>query len=143
MSSKKYFIKPEDVETQVFDWGMIKWLSCPDVTGAEDASFGIVIIWPGKGHMRHNHPGREELIYVISGKGEQLVSPTKEPSEKDVRAELEPGMLVYIPRGYYHETINKGWDPMVALVIYTPPGPEKDIRALAEKVLPPGETPKF
>jgi len=32
---EKYFVEPDDVETQLFDWGMIKWLSAPKVTGAK------------------------------------------------------------------------------------------------------------
>ena len=70
----KRFVEPEEVETQLFDWGLVKWLSEPDVTNAKRFSFGVVFIQPGKGHMKHNHPGVEEIIYVISGEGEQMVA---------------------------------------------------------------------
>ena len=35
MAADLRFITPDDVETQVFDWGSIKWLSEIRVTGAD------------------------------------------------------------------------------------------------------------
>jgi len=67
------FVRPEEVETQVFPWGSIKWLSEPRVTGTERFTMGVVVLEPGKGHTRHNHPGVEEILYVVSGEGEQMV----------------------------------------------------------------------
>lgn len=52
----------DDVESLVFDWGTLKFLSAPEVTGAERFSFGMVVLASGKGHERHNHPGVEEDI---------------------------------------------------------------------------------
>ena len=40
------FVAPEEVETQVFDWGTIKWMSEPRVTEAERFSAGIVQLAP-------------------------------------------------------------------------------------------------
>src|SRR5262245_19318132 len=55
----KRFVAPDEVETMVFAWGTIKWLSETRVTGSGIAA-GVVILEPGKGHTRHNHPGSEE-----------------------------------------------------------------------------------
>ena len=44
----KRFVRPSDVETQVFDWGTIKWLSEPRMTRTERFSTGVVLIEPGK-----------------------------------------------------------------------------------------------
>ena len=63
----------DDVESLVFDWGTIKFLSEPEITGVESFSFGMVVLAPGQGHERHNHPGVEEIIFVMSGEGEQMV----------------------------------------------------------------------
>lgn len=114
----KRFVEPEEVETQIFDWGTMKWLSEPNVTNAERFSFEVVIIQPGKGVMKHNHPIIEEVIYVVSGEGEQMVA--------DERRQIKTGTLVHIPPNIYHETINTGWEPMKLVVIYAPPssGPE-------------------
>ncbi|MGA7124686.1 MAG: hypothetical protein WBZ19_00155, partial [Chthoniobacterales bacterium] len=57
----------DDVDRLEFDWGKIHFLSEPQVTNAERFSFGIVELAQGKGHARHNHPGSEEIIYVVSG----------------------------------------------------------------------------
>ena len=45
----------DDVESLVFDWGTLKFLSEPEVTGAARFSFGMVVLAPGKGHESHNH----------------------------------------------------------------------------------------
>jgi len=130
----KRFVEPDDVETQVFDWGIIKWLSEPLVTNAEKFSMGIVILAPGKGHTSHNHPGVEEVLYVISGEGEQLV--------EGERRKVTAGTLIHIPPDIYHETINTGWEAMKIVAIYAPPGPEAELRKMPDcKIIPPGEIP--
>lgn len=134
------FISPNDVETQVFDWGTIKWMSEVRVTGARQASGGVVILDPGKGHLRHNHPGSEEILYVISGVGEQMVEDdTGTPMYRTVRA----GDMVYIPAGVYHGTENSGWEPMRILAIYAPGGPEAVLRELPDcTIVPAGQQPR-
>ncbi|MYF90639.1 MAG: cupin, partial [Gemmatimonadetes bacterium] len=42
MSEKKTFVQCADVETQIFDWGRLNWLSEPLVTAAEHFSCGVV-----------------------------------------------------------------------------------------------------
>lgn len=129
-----YFVEPPEVETQVFDWGNLKWMSAPNVTGAQKFSAGIVLLAPGKGHASHSHPGCEEILYVVSGYGTQTVA----GEERD----LKPGMLVFIPEGVEHSTVNTGWETLKLVAIYDPPGPELALRELPGcTVLPPGELP--
>ena len=78
------FVEPDDVETQVFDWGRLSWLSEPRVTRAERFSAGLVVLQQGKGHDRHNHPGVEEILYVLSGVGRQMVEEDGRPVEREV-----------------------------------------------------------
>lgn len=111
----------EDVDTLDFDWGRIKFLSEPAVTGAERFSFGMVVLEPGKGHERHNHPGSEEIIFVMSGEGEQMV-------DDQPAVPIRPGASVYIPADIYHSTVNTGWEPLRLLVVYAPAGPERLLR---------------
>jgi len=126
-SRKLNFINEEDVETQVFDWGRLWWLSEPRVTAAERFSAGVVSLSPGTGHERHNHPGVEEILYVISGRGLQTVEmDPRKPVEKDIG----PGTLVHIPPDVYHSTVNTGKEPMRLLAIYAPPGPEALLREM-------------
>ena len=32
-----------------------------------------VVLLPGQGHERHNHPDADEILYVLAGTGEQMV----------------------------------------------------------------------
>ena len=123
---KLTFVEEANVETQVFDWGRLSWLSEPRVTAAERFSAGLVVLEPGKGHERHNHPGVEEILYVTEGKGLQTV----EPGGQFLEREVGPGALIHIPPDVYHSTVNTGRGPMRLLAIYAPPGPEAELRAM-------------
>ncbi len=125
----------DDVETLLFDWGTVKVLSEPQVTNAEHTSFAMAVLDPGKGHDRHNHPGSEEIIFLISGVGQQMV-------DDQPPVTIRPGASIYVPAGVYHSTLNTGWEPMRLLVVYSPAGPERILRDIPGcKVIPPGEIP--
>jgi oxalate decarboxylase/phosphoglucose isomerase-like protein (cupin superfamily) len=133
------FVGQDDVETQVFDWGTLKWLAEPRVCNAQRFSQGVVILLPGKGHTRHNHPGVEETLYVVSGRGRQMV---EDPEGKPVYRDVAAGDMVHIPISVFHETINTGWEPLKIIATYAPHGPEAALRAMDEvQVLPPGTLP--
>jgi oxalate decarboxylase/phosphoglucose isomerase-like protein (cupin superfamily) len=135
----KRFVSPDDVETQMFGWGTIKWLSEPRVTNAQHFSAGVVQLAPGKGHTRHNHPGVEEILYVVSGEGIQMV---EDEQGQPMRQRVSAGMMIHIPADVYHETINTGWEPLKLIAIYAPPGPEAFLRSLPEcTIIPPGQLP--
>ena len=123
---KLTFVEKDDVETQIFDWGRLSWLSEPRVTEAKNFSAGVVNLEPGKGHDRHNHPGCEEILYVISGKGQQVVELPSGTAE----SEIGPGVLVHIPADLYHWTINSGSEPLELIAVYSPHGPEALLRAM-------------
>ena len=127
MSDKLTFIEPADTETQVFDWGRLNWLSEPGVTAAERFSAGVVRLEPGKGHERHNHPYSEEILYVVSGKGLQMV---EFADGEQVEKEIGQGTMVHIPTALFHSTINTGDATMELLAIYAPFGPEAELRQL-------------
>jgi len=134
------FISPADVETQVFDWGTIKWLSEVRVTGATRCTGGLVILDPGKGHLRHNHPGSDEILYFISREGEQMVEDDEGlPMYRHVQA----GDAVFIPDSVYHGTANTGWEPLRIFAVYAPGGPEAVLRSLPDcRIVPAGEIPR-
>ncbi len=113
----------EDVDTLLFDWGTIKFFSEPAVTGAERFSFGMVVLQPGQGHARHNHPGTEEIIFVMSGEGEQMI-------DDQGPVKVRPGACMHIPADVHHSTVNTGWEPMRLLVVYAPPGSERGLREI-------------
>jgi oxalate decarboxylase/phosphoglucose isomerase-like protein (cupin superfamily) len=123
-----------DVETLAYDWGNIKIVSAPDVTGGTSMTFGLVVLNPGKGHDRHAH-GADEVIYVVSGEGEQMV-------DDQPPVHVRPGAAIYIPKGVVHSTINVGWEPMRLVVVYVPSGAEMELRAdPGVQILPPGAWP--
>ncbi len=133
----KRFVRPDDVETQVFDWGAIKWYSEPNVTATDRFTMGVVILEPGKGHARHNHPGCEEILYIVSGRGDQMIDLGEEVWEP-----VQAGDMVHIPADVYHSTINTGWEPLKLVAIYCPPGPEAFLKTLPGcRVIPPGKLP--
>ena len=137
MSEKLTFVQPENTETQVFDWGRLNWLSEPKVTAAERFSAGRVLLEPGKGHERHNHPYSEEILYVVRGRGVQTV----ELPEGTLEQEIGPGTLVHIPTAIFHSTINSGDGPMEMVAIYAPFGPEAELRQLDGVRLEPPPKP--
>ena len=126
-------VRPEDVETLVYDWGKINLLSEPKLTGAERMTCGLVQLAPGAGHDRHNHPGTEEIIFVISGEGEQTV-------DDHGPVHVSPGSSIFVPKDAFHSTLNTGSQTMQLLVIYSPTGAENELRAIpGVRTVPPGE----
>ncbi len=104
------------------------------MTDAQRYSQGVVRLKPGKGHTRHNHPGVEETLYVVSGHGRQLVESAN--GHQEFR-EIGAGDMVHIPIGWFHETINLGADELVIIATYAPHGPEAFLRTLPDvKILP-------
>jgi oxalate decarboxylase/phosphoglucose isomerase-like protein (cupin superfamily) len=134
-SGTGWVVYGDDVDSIAFDWGVVKILSEPAVTNAERFSFGMVVLAPGKGHARHNHPGSEEIIFVMSGEGEQMI-------DNQPPIHVRTGASIYIPADVYHSTLNTGWEPMRLLVVYAPAGPERLLRELPGcLVVPPGQQP--
>ena len=118
-------VDPKAIPTQTLDWGIIKWLVTPDRIQGAGVSFGEVVLLPGKGHVRHNHPESEEILYVLSGEGEQMVN-DQEPFP------IKAGDTIYIPTAIFHSTVNTGWEPLRLLALYNPGGPEKVLESLPD-----------
>lgn len=115
-------VTPGDVTTMTFNWGSIKWFVTPHAIQGASSSLGEVIVSPGQGHARHNHPDADEVIYVISGEGRQMVD-DGEPFA------IKEGDSVYIQKGVWHSTDNTTWRPLRLIVTYTPGGEEKALEA--------------
>ncbi len=129
-------IDPAALPTMTFDWGVIKPLVAADNTEDPGVSLMHVVLLPGQGHERHNHPGAEEIIYVMSGEGEQMI-------DDQPPVHVRPGASIYIPADIYHSTLNTGWEPLRLLIVYAPVGPERVLREIPGcQVLQPGEVPQ-
>jgi oxalate decarboxylase/phosphoglucose isomerase-like protein (cupin superfamily) len=118
-------VDPNAIPTQTFDWGAIKWFVTPELPEGAGITFGEVVLQPGRGHDRHNHPESEEILYVLSGEGEQMLD------DRDA-FQVKPGDTIYVPTGVFHSTRNTGWEPMRLLAIYNPGGPEKALEGLPD-----------
>jgi oxalate decarboxylase/phosphoglucose isomerase-like protein (cupin superfamily) len=127
--TEKFFVHPRDVDAFGFDWGRLALTVAPEVNGAERFSGGVVDLPTGKGHSRHNHPGAEEIIFVISGSGEQMVEDEK---GNPITQKVGPGTTVYVPESRFHSTLNTGPGPMQLFVVYSPAGPELGLRELPD-----------
>ena len=133
----KVFVYPKDVSAFGFDWGRLALTVGPEVNGATKFSGGVVDLPAGQGHSRHNHPGAEEIIFVISGEGEQMVE--DEAGTPHTR-KVGPGTTVFIPESRFHSTLNTGSGPMQLFVVYAPTGPEMALRELPDfRLIPPGQ----
>ena len=124
----------DDLTTDSFDRGSIKWGVTPDLEKGASLTTGEVVINPTKGHDRHDHPDSDEVLYIIEGEGVQTVG---DDPEFAVRA----GDTVYIPKGVMHSTFNTGWRQLRILAIYNPGGAEKALRELPDFREVPAGTP--
>jgi oxalate decarboxylase/phosphoglucose isomerase-like protein (cupin superfamily) len=129
------FVDPASLPTWTFDWGVIKPLVAADNTDGAAVSMMHVILLPGKGHDRHNHPDSDEILYVLAGEGDQMVD---DGAPQRVRA----GDTIFIPKGAFHSTINAGYEPMTILAVYAPAGAEDVLKTLPDfQELAGGEPP--
>ena len=128
-------IDPGTLPTMSFDWGVIKPLVATDNTEDPDVSLMHVVLLPGQGHERHNHPDADEILYILSGEGEQMVD---DAQTFPVRA----GQAVWIPKAAFHSTMNTGWEPLILLAIYAPAGAEQVLKTLPDyREVPAGQAP--
>ena len=129
-------IDPADLPTYTFGWGVIKPLVSQDnVEETPDVSLMHVVLLPGQGHERHNHPDADEVLYVLAGAGDQMVD-DGEPFP------VRPGQAIWIPKGQFHSTVNTGWEPLSLLAIYAPAGAEQALKGLPDyREIPAGAAP--
>jgi oxalate decarboxylase/phosphoglucose isomerase-like protein (cupin superfamily) len=130
-------IDPASLPTMSFEWGLIKPLVATANTGGPEVSLMHVVLLPGEGHERHNHPASDEILYILSGHGEQMVD------DSDTFA-VGPGQAVFIPKGAFHSTVNVGWEPLTLLAIYAPAGAEEALKGLPDyQEIDRGQAPRL
>lgn len=128
------FKYPGDVDAFGFDWGYLSVVLGPKVNGAQKFSAAVVTVPPGQGHTRHNHPGAEEILYILEGTGEQMV---EDESGVQHTEQVRPGACVFIPESRFHSTLNTSAADMKIFVVYSPTGPEEALRDLPDfRILP-------
>jgi uncharacterized cupin superfamily protein len=85
--------------------------SLGDEVGLKNIGIHLISIAPGdKSTELHTHRYEEEAIYVLSGRGTEVIG--------DQTYKIGPGDFIGFPGGgAAHETINDGTEPLVCLVI--------------------------
>ena len=127
-------INENNLDTVTFEWGNVKWLVTPEDGAA--FTMGMLVLFPSTGHEVHTHEGAEEIIYILSGEGEQTIGDSG-------KFKIGPGDTLYLPNSVPHSTYNTGWEPIRALLFYCPGGAEKAFEQLPDYIkLPVGEMPK-
>jgi uncharacterized cupin superfamily protein len=85
--------------------------SLGDEVGLKNIGIHLISIAPGeKSTEFHAHKYEEEAIYVLSGRGTEVIA--------DRAHKIGPGDFIGFPAGGdAHETVNDGTEPLVCLVI--------------------------
>ena len=109
---KGKFIPITESEPVKLEWGILRWLSRPELTGAEKLVVLEVSLLPGHGHNFHKHPGQEEVIYAIEGTVEQWLEGEKR--------DLHPGDSIFIPADTVHASFNTSSGKVKLLAILGP-----------------------
>ena len=85
----------------------------PETTASQNMTVGWGTFPEGSAPEGHIHPTQEEIVYIISGRG-QLVTP-------EGTVDLEAGTTVYIPPGLHHQTVSLGPGPLEMVTSFSPP----------------------
>jgi quercetin dioxygenase-like cupin family protein len=108
-----HFVTAANLQHSDFPWCHVETMSNPEIVGAKEIILVRATFPPSGAHKFHTHPGREEIIYVISGEAEQWV-------EKESRI-LKAGEMAHIPKNTPHATRNpSATTPLVFLAILSP-----------------------
>lgn len=116
---RKEVFEIENIPFKPVDWGRSKTFIGPLANGAEHVRVGVTEYDPSTPHEPHSHPGQEEVIWVLTGRGY-----TETQGEK---IDLRPGQVAYIPGGVEHKTAAVG-GKMTAIIIK---GPVRDAEGKA------------
>jgi putative monooxygenase len=82
--------------------------------GSKHFCAGITIFEPGEASSMHNHPGSEEINFVVKGSGDVVSGGERRPFEQHD--------FMFVPEGMMHQHINTGNEPLWLIWVYSPPG---------------------
>jgi two-component system LytT family sensor kinase len=99
-------------KTQYFDWGTILWFVEPGNLDIERMSVGLITFYPCTTQEEHLHSGDEQVIYVVSGTGAQVI-------DGEVYR-LQPGDIKHIHPYTRHKVINDSAAELKLIIVYAP-----------------------
>jgi mannose-6-phosphate isomerase-like protein (cupin superfamily) len=94
------------------------------------ASLGVLLAGPDAKVLPHVHDTSWEILVALRAKGSFGLD---DGSGALVAAPLADAGVVMVPRGARHSWTPAGDSPLVAIQLYSPPGPEQRFRDLAQK----------
>lgn len=94
-----------------------------DATGDRAAYLGVLTAGPGTRIPPHAHAAETEVVLVLSGAGVMTVNNDTLP--------IAPMTAVQIPPGVTHAFEVTSVEPVVAVQLYTPSGPEQRFKTMA------------
>lgn len=122
------FIHAEDAPRDNAEGRDHVWHSNPGLTPTEDLLFVHVTVPPGGGHSFHNHPNKEEVIYILEGEAEQWLEQEKQ--------NLGPGSSVFIPKSAVHATFNRSDKELRFIAVITPCSSEGPVQNMVDHLEP-------
>ena len=110
----KHTIHENEVEAVQLPGRLHKMIIGPNNFGpAKSMCFGVADFPPIQHAPSHVHEQQEEILYILSGKGEFYFDGVPEP--------VEPGTCVYVPAGVVHSINNTGKDVLKVTYVFAPP----------------------
>lgn len=80
------------------------YLVDPQSSPSKNLQMGLTIVYANGKTTGHSHPDREEVYYVIQGRGRMVVG--------DSEYDISTGDALYVPFGVFHTTFNTGILPL-------------------------------
>ena len=112
-------------KTQFFEWGSILWFVEPGNLDMERLSVGLVTFYPHTTHTDHLHAGDEQVIYVVSGQGQQMID--------GQTSAIGSGHIQHISPYTRHSIANTSDEELKLIIVYTP---SKFQQLLAQPAVP-------
>lgn len=95
---------------QKFPWGEAVWLTEPDERIMSRVTAGLITFYPFSSQPDHSHRSEEQVLYVLSGQGEQMV--------EGIRYQITAGSYFHIRPHSHHVVYNNSSEDLRILVIY-------------------------
>jgi quercetin dioxygenase-like cupin family protein len=106
------FVLRKDAPTEALPWGSHYWACRPGLVATQQLLVVQVDMPAGTAHGFHRHPGREEVLWIIDGEGEQWVD--------QERMVIGPGDSAFIPANTVHGLYNDSAEVLRFIAILSP-----------------------
>jgi quercetin dioxygenase-like cupin family protein len=89
------------------------YLLGPQNSDAKNLAFGLATFPPDSKAPPHTHDSQEEIIFILSGRGEFVTAERK--------VALEPGTAIFIPPGLQHQIVVTSDETIKLVTVFSPP----------------------